>query len=138
MKDEYPDAKQDLYGAFILRGIELADGAALLAIVVGDAWMSLKSFEELRRRLLDGHSFESFLHLRDTAYHADTFGANTAFVLSMTGNRSRHAPFVRLTPLGSEPKDKDLRVALAERTGQAGFFYKKNGHPRLADRLLAQ
>ncbi|SNU02229.1 hypothetical protein SAMN06298212_1298 [Ruaniaceae bacterium KH17] len=122
MKDEYPEVKQDLYGAFILRGIELSDRAGLLAIVVGDAWMSLKSFEALRRKLLDGHSFESLLHLRDTAYHADTFGANAAFVLSMNGDRSRLAPFVRLTPLGSEQKDQDLRVALVERTERTGFF----------------
>ncbi len=122
MKDEYPDAKQDLYAAFVVRGIELTEDAGLLAIVVGDAWMSLSSFEALRLRLLDGHTFDSFLHLRDVAYHADTFGANAAFVLSMAGNRKRHAPFIRLTPLGSDRKEQDLRLALARRTqGTTGF-----------------
>ncbi len=121
MKDEYPDAKQDLYGAFVVRGIEFTEETGLLAIVVGDAWMSLKSFEALRLRLLDGHSFDSFLHLRDVAYHADTFGANAAFVLSMTGCRNRRAPFFRLTPLGTDRKEQDLRVALTRRTHDAGF-----------------
>ncbi|MFD6894116.1 BREX-1 system adenine-specific DNA-methyltransferase PglX [Rhodococcus sp. NPDC060086] len=121
MKDEYPDVKQDLYSAFCVRGIELAHDAGLLAIVVGDTWMSLKSFEALRLRLLNGHAFDSFVHMRDIAYHPDIFGANAAFVLSMAGRRNRHAPFIRLTPLGSDRKEQDLRVALAQRTQDAGF-----------------
>lgn len=121
MKDEYPDVKQDLYGAFVVRGIELAGDSGLLAIVVGDAWMSLKSFEALRLHLQDGHSFNSLLHLRDVAYHAESFGANAAFVLSINGDPFRPGPFVRLTSLGSDRKARDLRHALAERTEQSGF-----------------
>lgn len=121
MKDEYPDAKQDLYGAFVVRGIGLAHDAGLLAIVIGDTWMSIKSFEELRLRLLHGHAFDSFVHMRDVSNHPDIFGANAAFVLSMAGNRGRHAPFIRLTPLGSDRKEEDLRVALAQRTPDTGF-----------------
>lgn len=121
MKDEYPDVKQDLYGAFVVRGIELADRRGLLAIVIGDTWMSIKSFEALRLRLLGGHAFGSFVHMRDVSNHPDIFGANAAFVLSMAGERSRHAPFIRLTPLGTERKEEDLRSALVERTKESGF-----------------
>ncbi|MBF6289829.1 BREX-1 system adenine-specific DNA-methyltransferase PglX, partial [Nocardia cyriacigeorgica] len=121
MKDEYPDAKQDLYGGFVVRGIELAHDAGLLAIVIGDTWMSIKSFEGLRLRLLHGHAIDSFVHMRDVSNHPDIFGANAAFVLSMADNRNRHAPFIRLTPLGSDRKEQDLRVALAQRTQDAGF-----------------
>jgi hypothetical protein len=122
MKDEYPDVKQDLYGAFVVRGIELAQGSGLLAIVIGDTWMSIKSFEALRLQLLDGHSFESFVHMRDVSNHPDIFGANAAFVLSMAGDRGRHAPFIRLTSLGSERKERDLRIALVEQTKEAGYY----------------
>lgn len=121
MKDAYPDVKQDLYGAFVLRGIELTDDAGLLAIVIGDTWMSIKTFGALRLQLLNGHAFDSFVHMRDVSNHPDIFGANAAFVLSMAGNRNRHAPFVRLTPLGSERKERDLLIALAERTKDAGY-----------------
>ncbi|PJI93567.1 Eco57I restriction-modification methylase domain-containing protein [Luteimicrobium subarcticum] len=122
MKDQYADVKQDLYGAFVARGIELALNNGLLAIVIGDTWMSIKSFEALRLRLMDGHAFDSFVHMRDVSNHPDVFGANAAFVLSMTGSRGRHAPFVRLTPLGSDRKERDLRVALAQRSQESGFF----------------
>ncbi|QDZ16291.1 Eco57I restriction-modification methylase domain-containing protein [Humibacter ginsenosidimutans] len=121
MKDEYADVKQDLYGAFAVRGIELADRRGLLAIVIGDTWMSIKSFEALRLRLLNGHAFDSFVQMRDVSNHPDIFGANTAFVVSMTGARSRQAPFVRLTSLGSERKEQELCVALIDRTKDAGF-----------------
>jgi len=59
--------------------------------------------------------------MRDVSNHPDVFGANAAFVVSMAGKRSHHAPFIRLTPLGSERKAQDLRVALAERTTDSGF-----------------
>ena len=121
MKDKYPDAKQDLYGAFVVRGIELAHDDGLLATVIGDTWMSIKSFEVLRIRLLQGHAFDSFVHMRDVSNHPDIFGANAAFVLSMVGNRSQHAPFIRLTPLGSDRKEENLRIALAKRSPDAGF-----------------
>lgn len=140
MKDEYPEVKQDLYGAFVFRGIELASDG-LLAIVIGDTWMSIKSFEALRLRLLHGHAIDSLVHMRDVSNHPDIFGANAAFVLSREGNRSRHAPFVRLTSLGSERKEQDLLVALAERTKEAGYppsierGLRRN--PGLPNRLLA-
>ncbi|MCA9565410.1 MAG: hypothetical protein KC561_18055, partial [Myxococcales bacterium] len=110
-----------LYGAFVVRAIRLADRKGLLAIVIGDTWMSIKSFEAMRLRLLDGHAFDSFVHLRDVSNHPDIFGANAAFVVSMTGNRTRRSPFIRLTPLGSERKEHDLRRALSERTADAGY-----------------
>ncbi|WP_156877065.1 BREX-1 system adenine-specific DNA-methyltransferase PglX [Pseudoclavibacter soli] len=121
MKDEYSETKQDLYGAFVMRGIGLADRRGLLAIVIGDTWMSIKSFEALRTRLLDCHSFDSFLHMRDVSNHPDIFGANAAFVLSMASGRQRRAPFIRLTPLGQESKEQDLRAALVTRTPDDGF-----------------
>ena len=121
MKEAYPDVKQDLYGAFVVRGIDLAQADGLLAIVIGDTWMSIKSFEALRRHLLNGHAFDSFVHMRDVSNHPDIFGANAAFVLSMGGNRSRHAPFIRLTPLGADRKEQGLRGALAQQTQAAGL-----------------
>lgn len=55
--------------------------------------------------------------MRDVSNHPDIFGANAAFVLSMAGDRSRRAPFVRLTPLGSERKEQDP-ARRARRTDQ--------------------
>ncbi len=121
MKEEYPDVKQDLYGAFVVRGIELTYDAGLLAVVIGDTWMSIKSFEVLRLHLLHGHAFDSFVHMRDVSNHPDIFGANAAFILSMVGRSERQVPFIRLTPLGSDRKEQDLRAALANRTQDPGF-----------------
>ena len=122
MKENYHDAKQDLYGAFVVRGIEFSHDSGLLAIIIGDTWMSIKSFEALRLRLLNGYAFDSFIHMRDVSNHPDIFGANAAFVLSMGESHGRHAPFIRLTSLGSDRKDHNLRFALAQRTQDAGFY----------------
>ena len=128
MKDEYADVKQDLYGAFVVRGIELANGAGLLAIVIGDTWMSIKSFESLRQRLLTGHAFSSFVHMHDVSNHPDIFGANAAFVLAMSGDKQRLAPFIRLASLGQERKEAALKRALQLQTAKVGFHRSAGMH----------
>ncbi|MBN6778680.1 BREX-1 system adenine-specific DNA-methyltransferase PglX [Pseudoclavibacter alba] len=128
MKDEYADVKQDLYGAFVVRGIELANGAGLLAIVIGDTWMSIKSFETLRQRLLTGHAFSSFVHMHDVSNHPDIFGSNAAFVLAMSGDKERLAPFIRLTSLGQDRKEAALKRALQLQTAEVGFHRSAGMH----------
>ena len=121
LKNKFRDVKQDLYGAFVIRGIDLVRSSGLLAIVIGDTWMSIKSFEALRLQLINGHTFGSFIHMRDVSNHPDIFGANAAFVLSMTGSPSSHSPFVRLSSLGSDRKEEELRKAIKKRTNESGY-----------------
>ncbi|MGP9503215.1 BREX-1 system adenine-specific DNA-methyltransferase PglX [Specibacter sp. AOP5-B1-6] len=104
VKDRYPDGKQDLYGCFVLRSLEMVVTGGYIAKVIGDTWMSIVSFENFRRDILAGHSFDSFVHLRDVSNHPDIFGANAAFVLAKTDAPGRKAPFIRLTPLNSDEK----------------------------------
>jgi hypothetical protein len=84
--------------------------------------MSIKSFEALRKKLLLHHAFGSFVHLHDVSNHADVFGANAAFVLSTERNQNKQVPFVRLTSLGSERKESDLKKALDSRNSGSGFY----------------
>ncbi|QYF88487.1 BREX-1 system adenine-specific DNA-methyltransferase PglX [Arthrobacter sp. PAMC25284] len=114
LKDAYPEGKQDLYGCFVLRAMSFVLEGGFVAKIIGDTWMSIFSFQELRTRILDGHSFNSFVHLRDVSNHPDIFGANAAFVLSMTNSPGRHAPFIRLTPLNEQEKRLRLIKAISD------------------------
>ncbi|KJF25087.1 BREX-1 system adenine-specific DNA-methyltransferase PglX [Rhodococcus sp. AD45-ID] len=109
-KDAFPDGKQDLYGCFVLRSIAFAVPGGFVAKIIGDTWMSIVSFKNFREDILSGHSFDSFVHLRDISNHPDIFGANAAFVLSMTNAPGKRVPFVRLTPLNENEK----RIRLVE------------------------
>ncbi|EON23678.1 type IIS restriction enzyme [Nocardioides sp. CF8] len=113
-KEHYANGKQDLYGCFILRAMDLAASKGLVAKVVGDTWMSIVSFKDLREEILSGHSFDSFVHLRDVSNHPDIFGANAAFVVAMANTPGHHAPFIRLTTLNEEEKRLRLIEAIRD------------------------
>jgi hypothetical protein len=110
-----PTGKQDLYGAFIERARSLAMPTGIIAMITGDTWMFIKTFADLRKVVLAEARVHSLLYLRDTAYHADKFGANSAFVLSNTRNRDDVGAFVQLTALDSEDKRKALTAAIQDR-----------------------
>lgn len=73
-------------------------------MVTLQSWMFLKSYQELREELLREHAISSFVHMRDSSNHADIFGANSAFVISLKGQRHLRAPFIRLDQLGDAAK----------------------------------
>ena len=111
--DHFADAKQDLYACFVSRGPEILRPHGLLGIVVGDSWIALKTFEAFRETLLRAARFHSFLHLDDVSKHADSFGANTAFVCTKSSPSDQQCTFVELEPLRAEAK----RVRLLEAVG---------------------
>jgi hypothetical protein len=113
-KAQYPTGRQDLYSCFVQRAIELVDPRGMVAMILGDTWMSITSFEGFRRLLLDNHAFASFVHLRDVSNHPDIFGANSAFVLDMGGGADTPTPYFRLTPLDGETKRRQFLAAVSD------------------------
>ena len=112
VKKQFPSGKQDLYGCFAVRAMGLAVHGGFVAKIIGDTWMSIGSFESLRAEILAGHSFDSFVHLRDISNHPDIFGANAAFVLAMSDTPGRKTPFIRLTSLDGAEKREALLTAI--------------------------
>ena len=79
MKDEYPTGKADLMTAFMVRGQELTACGGSWAMIDLPSWMSLKSFEVLRRDLLRTQRIASMVHLGRGVFGSD-FGS-VAFVI---------------------------------------------------------
>lgn len=115
IREAYPDERQDLYACFIARCDELAVGRGYIAMVTGDTWMTIKSFEKLRRELLANHAFATFVHMHDVSNHPDIFGANTAFVISKQGRPDTTGTYVYLDVLNTETKAQHLRDAMQGR-----------------------
>ncbi|RRD53430.1 BREX-1 system adenine-specific DNA-methyltransferase PglX [Buchananella hordeovulneris] len=130
MKGEYPEAKSDLFAAFIERCTDLARPLGLVAMITMQSWMFLSSYEKLRVSLLARHQITSMLHLGARAF--DSIGgevvSSTAFVLRSIPRADRSAvrqqagAFIRLVDGTSESeKVAALRAALAGRTRENGF-----------------
>ena len=114
LKDRYPIEKQDLYTCFISRGSRLARQDGVVAMIVGDTWMTIKSFDDFRVDLLHKQTLHSFVHLRDVSNHPDIFGANAAFVLTNHPTARQACIFVRLEPL-SEAEKRDRLIEAIRR-----------------------
>jgi hypothetical protein len=63
LSEGYPNAKADLYGAFIEKCIELTSLHGALAMITIHGWMFLNGFTSLREKLLDSTTFDTFLHI---------------------------------------------------------------------------
>ena len=112
VKDNYSDGRQDLYGCFVSRGTLLAREDGLVAMIIGDTWMTIKTFEGFRKRLLENITFLNFLHMHDVSNHPDIFGANAAFVLSKRSAPQQVCMFVYLDSLSAEAKRAQLLEAI--------------------------
>lgn len=63
VKDNFPNAKSDLFACFIERGYILANATGYNAMVTMQSWMFLSSFEAMRANLLTTKTITSMAHM---------------------------------------------------------------------------
>ena len=80
-RDNYFEAKNDMFAIFIERGNELALPGMFNCMVTMQSWMFLSSYEKLRKKILDTKTIETFLHM-DNQVMGIAFG--TAVVVLKT------------------------------------------------------
>lgn len=67
-KEQFPDAKADLFACFIERGFTLAKRSGHNAMVTMQSWMFLSSFEAMREHLLREKTIGTMAHLGPRAF----------------------------------------------------------------------
>jgi hypothetical protein len=107
LETEYPEGKRNLFAAFIIRCLELAKEDGSVAMITGQSFMFLPTYENLRERLMSiawiemlaQHDYHLFLERVDT----------TAFVLRKEADektrKEREGVFFRLVK-GRNGKEK--------------------------------
>ena len=80
-RDNYFEAKNDMFAIFIERGNELALSGMFNCMVTMQSWMFLSSYEKLRKKILDTKTIETLLHM-DNQVMGIAFG--TAVVVLKT------------------------------------------------------
>lgn len=117
VKKHHPEAKSDLFAAFIERCLGLAEAEhGLVAMITMQAWMFLGSFEKLRRRILHDAPPVTMLHLGERAF--DLIGgevvSTTAFILEPRRTADEPCQYFRVVPGNSEAEKEHLfKEALA-------------------------
>ena len=68
LKEKYPDAKSDLFAAFIMRNTELTIPKGELGFVTPYVWMFISSYEKLRKFILEKCTITSLVQLEYNAF----------------------------------------------------------------------
>lgn len=65
MKNEYPEAKSDLFSCFIVRGNNMTIPGGINSIVTMQSWMFLSSYEKLRKSILNKYTILNLMHMNN-------------------------------------------------------------------------
>ncbi len=110
-----PDAKADLFAAFIDRGQTLAVHGGLISMIAKQNWLFRPAFSSLRSKLLANHGLKQVVHFGPGAF--DSLGgevaSTAAFVLKLNDSSRKECWFARLVDGENEAaKQSALREAV--------------------------
>ena len=108
VKDEYADAKADLFSVFMQMGMERLVDSGKMAQINMQSWMFLSSFEKLRTHFLKDYNIDNMLHLGPRTFDelSGEVVQNTAFVLSNHKPSGHGGTYYRLVE-GKNCADKE-------------------------------
>lgn len=117
VKDNYADAKADLFSVFMQMGMERLAPNGKMAQINMQSWMFLSSFEKLRMQFLTHYNIDNMLHLGPRTFDelSGEVVQNTAFVLSKHKPVEQGGVYYRLVE-GNNCADKE-RLFLEAKQG---------------------
>ena len=106
----FPDSKSDLFAMFMERAFDLLKDNGYNAQVNMQSWMFLSSYQAMREKLLDTHTFITMAHLGARAFGqiSGEVVQTTAFVLAKKPISTYRPTFFRLIEGNEEQKQSAL------------------------------
>jgi hypothetical protein len=127
-KNSYPDSKKDLMACFIEKNLSMLSKNGLLGMINQHSWMFLRSYEDLREKLIDNYLLDNLLHLGPRTFPEidGEVVQNCAFTFSKRNPKSKGV-YVRLVnhKSSNEKKNKFLAALDNEKTT---YLYKVHQH----------
>lgn len=123
LKKNYEDEKSDLCTCFIPRCLAFTHHRGSVAIITSDTCMYLKSFENMRKTLINEKTILSFIDTRGTNAHPDVFDANAGWVILNASSENFYGSYIKLDQ-GVGEKGGYLRTAAAD--ASCDWLYKSN------------
>ncbi|NAZ69806.1 BREX-1 system adenine-specific DNA-methyltransferase PglX [Vibrio toranzoniae] len=123
-KGHYSDSWSDLFAMFIERNLHLTMPLGMSAMINMQSWMFLKSFEKLRKKILQKTYLDSMVHLGTRAF--DSIGgevvSTTAYVLAKMECKQKTGRYIRAVS-GRSEEDKKRIVLSAIHEPYSEFSY---------------
>jgi len=116
LKIFYPNEKYDTYSAIIKRGFNLLKSNGYEAMVTGESWLFLKSFERMRKEIVEKFSLNTLSHFGTGAFEA---GFGTVAFVFRKNNVNTSSICINLTQISSNEKENSL----LRKVKTKDFFY---------------
>jgi type II restriction/modification system DNA methylase subunit YeeA len=121
VKNRYPEAKSDLFSAFMIRNTELTLPQGQLGFMTPFVWMFISSYEKLRAFLIDEKTITSLIQLEYSAFDGATVPICT-FTLENSHKPNYLGGYIKLSDFkGSENQAPKTLEAI--RNKNCGWFY---------------
>ena len=128
----YPAGKSELYSAFMLKCIDFARTDRFVAMVTIHTWMFIRSFQSLRKEILDKTTVQSFLHTGASTFEelsafnvlASAFCLRKSVIENYRGRYVRLTDFIDVTEKQQHISDSSCNYIL-----QQSRFHTLPGEP---------
>ncbi len=117
VKKEYPDGKADFCTCFMIKCMEMCKKNGKMSMINIPAWMSLVSFENLRKNFIKNYIIDNMLHFGRGIFGSD-FGS-VAFSITKHSNTDFTGTYMRLF-------EKQGDVETVEEKNKRFFSERKN------------
>jgi type II restriction/modification system DNA methylase subunit YeeA len=109
----YPAVKSDLFSAFVLRIIELAQRSTFVGMMTPFNWMFLSAFEKLRHNIINENSITSLVRPEFHAFFDSAYVSICGFTLFTFPDENKKATYIDLQSFyGAELQPKKLIEAI--------------------------
>lgn len=122
LKDQYPDAKSDLFSAFIIRNTELALPKGQLGFMTPFVWMFISSYEKLRNFVIDRKTITSLIQLEYSGFDGATVPICT-FTIENSKRPDFRGGYIRLSDFKGA-KNQSPKTLEAIQDKECGWFYR--------------
>ena len=121
--DNYPEAKADLYSVFIIRNLKLCRPDGYSGMMTPHGWMFTKSYEGVRKKVLDSKSISSLIHMAKGAFYSEAAVDICSFVLR---NKKDKIPgkYIRLEKFKGDMEIQRQKVIEALSSEQCEYVFE--------------
>ena len=121
--ENFKEAKADLYSVFIMRNLSFCEKDGFSGMMTPHGWLFTKSYEDVRRYVIDNKSFSTLIHMAKGAFYSEAAVDICSFVLR-NHHSDRKGKFIRLEKFKGDMDVQEQKVLEAINSPTCNYIYE--------------
>ena len=121
--DNYKEAKADLYSVFIMRDLSFCEKDGFSGMMTPHGWLFTKSYEEVRRLVIDTKSISTLVHMAKGAFYSEAAVDICSFVLKNYLS-DKKGKYIRLEKFKGDMDVQKQKVLEAIKDSNCSYLYE--------------